>query len=171
MDLLYLILYLYVHTLSHLTCRAAATSSSNSQLLQNDVFALDDYEVLSFREEGDEDIVHIRKRTDQDDCFNDCMSYSGWTDDGTMQCEPEDIGSEDILARNLLLGRNRKPTKSKYVEFTLSMNISSYFFRVCSNALNSEGVAMEGFKLFSPTWPKVEHLEKVEIIELYFPNM
>lgn len=110
MHLLYFFLYIFIHRLCHPSSVFAADVFTAAQLLPNDFFAFDDYEVLSVREEVDEDVIHIRKRADQDDCLNDCMSYSGWRKDGLMECEPDDEESTAHTPdRRSLQERARKP--------------------------------------------------------------
>lgn len=92
---------------------AAADPLASAELLPNDFFALGDYEVLSVHEDGDEDVVRIRKRAGDEECESDCMGYSGWTEDGRMQCNDENETSEDwddesMTGLELLLKRGKK---------------------------------------------------------------
>jgi hypothetical protein len=58
--------------------------------------------------------VHIRKRADED-CTSDCLDYSGWTDDGHMQCENENDDVADTLEKRSLLAKRSRKT-AKYVK-------------------------------------------------------
>ena len=93
--------------------RAAAESIPSAQPLPGGFFGLEKFEVLSVREEGDEDVVHIRQRAGQDDCGTDCLDYSGWAEDGLMECAPDDVDAEDTAGDNVpekevLLKKRRK---------------------------------------------------------------
>jgi hypothetical protein len=107
-------LSLHILTLCRPSCADATLSVPSAQLLPDGFHALGDFEVLSARQEGDEDIVHIRKRADED-CTSDCLDYSGWTDDGHMQCENEHDDVADTLKKRLLLAK-RSRKKAKYVK-------------------------------------------------------
>ncbi|KAF1851751.1 uncharacterized protein K460DRAFT_271464 [Cucurbitaria berberidis CBS 394.84] len=115
MHAIHFLLSIYTYTLCGHFHRAAAEAISSAQLSPDGFFALNNYEVLSAREEGDEDIVHIRKRAGQEDCGTDCLDYSGWTRSGLMDCAGEDQDAEDTAGedvpekRTLLEKRGRKP--------------------------------------------------------------
>jgi hypothetical protein len=106
MHAIHFMLSTYIYTLFVLSYGAAAEAVPNAQLLPDGFFSFGDYEVLSVREEGDEDIVQIRKRTEESDCLSDCLDYSGWTESGTMQCSAEDV--DDALDKRSLVKRSRK---------------------------------------------------------------
>jgi hypothetical protein len=72
---------------------AATESISNAYALSDPVLALHNYEILSIRDQGDEDVVRLRRRTDQD-CETDCLNYSGWEEDGQMHHD-EDTTDDD----------------------------------------------------------------------------
>jgi len=75
---------------------ADAQAVHSAQLLPDGFLAaFGDYEILSMRKDGEEDIVHVRKRAEDKDCQTDCMNYSGWTENGQMQCPSEELG-EDV---------------------------------------------------------------------------
>jgi hypothetical protein len=78
-------------------------------MLPDGLVALNDYEVLSVSEEGDEDVVRLRKRVDQAECQTDCLDYSGWSQSGTMECSNED--PPDTLEERSLVKRGRKSAK------------------------------------------------------------
>jgi len=115
MHALHLILFIYIHALIGLCHGAAAAEAMPSaQLLPDSFFALHDYEVLSVHEEAEQDVVRIRKRADKKDCESDCISYSGWTDDGLMQCEADEGEPENEPDDPALIKRGAKP-KPLYV--------------------------------------------------------
>ncbi|KAF1830451.1 hypothetical protein BDW02DRAFT_608730 [Decorospora gaudefroyi] len=88
-----LILCIFISTFSRpSSAKSVRDAVPNAQLMPDRFSAFDDYEVLNVYEEGDEDVVHIRKRVDDDDeeCENDCLNYSSLNENGFMQCIPED---------------------------------------------------------------------------------
>jgi hypothetical protein len=103
-------LFIYIHALL-----ATAFESVPSAQLLPDPFALRGYEVLSVREEGDEDVVHIRKRgeDDCDDVVSDCAGYTGWpVDEGFQSTEQVnyDEGEDATAKRSLVKRDSRKDT-------------------------------------------------------------
>ena len=108
-------MFIYIHALIGL-CNGAAPAEAipSAQLLPDSFFALHDYEVLSVHEEAEQDVVRIRKRADKKDCESDCISYSGWTDDGLMQCEADEREPETEPDDPALIKRGVKP-KPLYV--------------------------------------------------------
>jgi hypothetical protein len=86
----------------------------SAQLLPDGFFAFGNYEVLSTHERGDEDVVHIRKRAEEGNCKSDCLTYSGWEEDGIMRCEPEDEDEEveNAESKRSLWKRGRKPIEA-----------------------------------------------------------
>ncbi|KAF2824664.1 hypothetical protein CC86DRAFT_353149 [Ophiobolus disseminans] len=118
---------------------AAAEGVPSAQLLPDGFFGLDKYEVLSMHQDGEEDVVHIRKRAGDDDCGSDCMAYSGFSEDNLQHC---DADIEELLDKRSLEKRGRKPIKAD----------------VCKGVLVN-GAAQPGFYLISPTWPTPETLE------------
>ncbi|KAI8935007.1 hypothetical protein NX059_008673 [Plenodomus lindquistii] len=126
----------------HTSFGAASETAQDPQLLSDSSFVLEDYEILSFHGESDEDVIHLRKRVDEEQCATDCLTYSGWSEDGLMQCEPEDESSEDALEARYLVERGRKSTTP-----------------ICGSLLNA-GVPQTPINLISPTWPKVKVLEQ-----------
>jgi hypothetical protein len=83
---IYVLSFLYIHYLYGPSTGAAAQAVPSAQLLPDGFSAFGDFEVLSVHEEGDEDVVKIRKRAnDPEDCDeNDCLTYSGWAEDGRV---------------------------------------------------------------------------------------
>jgi hypothetical protein len=110
MHMNYLLLSLYIHTLCGIFCNVFAEAIPSAQLLPDGFSAFGNYEVLSVHDEGDEDIVRIRKRAEQEDCLSDCIDYSGWTENGLMQCGAGDVDGEAVPVKRSLLGRGRKPS-------------------------------------------------------------
>jgi hypothetical protein len=114
-----LLLSLYIHTLCGPSHGAVSQAVPSVQLLPDGFLALGDYEVLSAHEEGDEDIVHIRKRDDTDCEESDCWTYSGWSEDRLLErCNEGD----DAPDKRSLLKRGRKPIKEEYVSNTKPVN-------------------------------------------------
>tara|TARA_R110002003_G_scaffold9_6_gene394 strand:+ start:630 stop:977 length:348 start_codon:yes stop_codon:yes gene_type:complete len=107
-------LSLHILTLCRPFCADATPSDPITQIFPDGFHALGDFEVLSVNQEGDEDVVHIRKRADED-CTSDCLDYSGWTDDGHMQCENENDDVADTLEKRSLLAKRSRKT-AKYVK-------------------------------------------------------
>jgi hypothetical protein len=109
-------LFIYLHALSSLYHRATAFESVPSVQLLPDPFALRGYEVLSVREEGDEDVVHIRKRG-EDDCKDpvaDCAGYTSWADYEGLESTDDvdyDAQAEGIIKRSLVKRGSRKHTQ------------------------------------------------------------
>lgn len=79
--------------LSHVLNEAATGALHHTRLLDDGLFPLGDYEILGAYEEGEEDVVRIRKRAN-DDCETDCLNYSGWEEDEQMHCNGENAGDE-----------------------------------------------------------------------------
>jgi hypothetical protein len=91
-------LYLCIIALFSLFHGVAPTTDAvpSAQLLPDGFFAFGNYEVLSTHERGDEDVVHIRKRAEGDDCGSDCLTYSGWQENGVLECNAaNDQGTSD----------------------------------------------------------------------------
>ncbi len=120
MHLLRPILWAYICTifcLFHVS--TAFQAASGAQQLPDGIFAPNTYEVLSIREEGDEDVVRLRKRGDQEDCSTDCLDYSGWSEDGLMHCPSEVLEDlEDILDFGDVLDKRSSAKKAKRKEVT-----------------------------------------------------
>lgn len=91
-----LTLLLCLRTVHSFTYEAAVDNIPSAYLLPGGFSALGDYEVLSIREEDDEDVVRIRKRAGQEECGSDCMEYSGWTEDRRMHCVDENETTNDV---------------------------------------------------------------------------
>ena len=105
------IVYIYISCISFYALAATETVSS-AHLLPDSFSAFGDYEVLSVKQDHEEDVVRIRKRAGEEDCSTDCLDYSGWTEDGRMHCENEDVPSEDVPdKRSILEKRDRKMSK------------------------------------------------------------
>lgn len=105
-------LIFYLSNFCHAFQEAAPGSLSSPHLLPDAFFSLNDYEVLSVREESDEDVIHVRKRAGDENCGTDCLTYSGWESDGIMRCDPEITDDEDpLVERSLLKKRERKTAK------------------------------------------------------------
>jgi hypothetical protein len=90
---IYLFLVCALH-LSHALNEATTEALDRAHLVHDDLFPLSDYEVLDAFEEGDEDVVRIRKRANND-CETDCLNYSGWEVDEQMHCDEEDADDEN----------------------------------------------------------------------------
>lgn len=81
----------------------------HNDLLLGNLFSPNAYEILSIHEDGDEDIVRLKKRASESDCGTDCLSYSGWEEDGVMNCDDEDADEDGLPEkRAMLLKRGRK---------------------------------------------------------------
>lgn len=114
-----------------------------------------DFEILSYHEDGDEDVYHIRKRAgnNNNDCGStDCLNYSAWSeneqmgwDDGS-DTEDTIIDSEGENLKRSLKKRDRKQTKN-----------------MCSDVALPDGTKIpeDGITLDSPTWPGTERLVEV----------
>ncbi|KAH7346961.1 hypothetical protein BKA66DRAFT_433113 [Pyrenochaeta sp. MPI-SDFR-AT-0127] len=107
MHIIHFLLSMYICTLCNPLHVAATDAVSSAQLLPDDLFAFNHYEVLSIREEGDEDVVRIRKRAGQEDCGTDCLDYSGWTENELMNCDVENVDAEDTAGEDVP-GENTK---------------------------------------------------------------
>jgi hypothetical protein len=95
-------------------CAAGSELVENAPIYANGFLSLNDYEILSVHDEGEEDVVRLRKRADED-CGTDCMNYSGWEADEIMHCDPEVPDEEDLLVeRSLLMKRAGRKTSDKY---------------------------------------------------------
>jgi hypothetical protein len=115
--------------------------------------SLGDFEILSRHVDGDEDVIHIRKRADSNnggDCGkSNCLSYSGWTDNGKMVPEGTDLPELPIptLEERSFEKRDRKtPMKG-----------------VCAGTALGDGqnVPDNAITISSPTWPDLDTLEEV----------
>ena len=100
-----------------LFCRPARPAKDGAHTLDVDLlsdgfFGLRDYEVFDVIEEGQEDVVYLRKRTDDDCDDTDCLAYSAWTKDSVMECsDDEDSGNDENdgdQGQNILGKRNGK---------------------------------------------------------------
>jgi hypothetical protein len=100
--------FTYVYTLLDFSYGAGAEVVPSAHMLPDGFFGLRNYEILGAYEEDGEDVVHIRKRVDDEDCETDCLNYSGWTEDRRMHCEAEETDPEEILDKRLLVKRGRK---------------------------------------------------------------
>ncbi|KAH8711916.1 hypothetical protein GQ44DRAFT_776460 [Phaeosphaeriaceae sp. PMI808] len=139
MHTIQILFYICLYKLRGLIHEVTAEATPNLQLFPQDLFAFGNYEILNVRNEGDEDVVHIRKRAGQEDCGTDCLDYSGWTENGLMQCE--DNEGEDVPEKRALLEkRGRKETN------------------VCKGLKLDD--PLKEIKLISPTWPQPGTLEK-----------
>jgi hypothetical protein len=105
---IYVVLSFCIFTLCEASTEPVLRIVPNVDLLPDGFSALGDYEVLSVDEEADEDVVRIRKRADEEECGSDCLDYSGWTEDGHMECEGEVADSEDVLDKRFALEKRRK---------------------------------------------------------------
>jgi hypothetical protein len=107
LPLLPLVYVLITSTTFHVS--AGVEVASSAQLLSDGFLAFGNYEVLSTHEDGEEDIVHIRKRAEKKNCETDCMNCSGWTDDGKMNCpsegDNEDFEPEDMSGNRAIVKR------------------------------------------------------------------
>jgi hypothetical protein len=83
---IHVLLSFYIHSLCGPLTGAAAQAVPSAQLLPDGFSAFGNFEVLSTHEDGDEDVVRIRKRAnDPEDCDeNDCLTYSGWAEEGKV---------------------------------------------------------------------------------------
>jgi hypothetical protein len=92
MYVVYILLSLYIQAWRGPSTGAAAQAVPSAQLLPDGFSAFGNFEVLSVREESDEDVVRIRKRADDpEDCDeNDCLTYSGWAEEGKVGNSFED---------------------------------------------------------------------------------
>lgn len=113
MHTFHLLLPICIYMLCEVVHKASAEAVPHAQLSPDGFFALNEYEVLDTREEGNEDIVHIRRRAGQEDCETDCLGYSGWTENGLMQCDAENVDAEDtageaVPEKRALLEKRRK---------------------------------------------------------------
>jgi hypothetical protein len=118
---------------------------------------LGDFEIISQHQDGDEDVIHIRKRAPSDntknECGSDCLNYSGWTKNGKMEDGDADetLPSEEAFETRSLMRRDgRKKT----------MNA------ICAGvALSTDPaepvIPADGIRIWSPTWPGLDYLEKV----------
>jgi hypothetical protein len=112
MHTIHLLLSIYVHILCGLIHNVTAEAVPSTQLLPEGFSAFGNYEILSIYEEEDEDIVRIRKRTEQENCLSDCIDYSGWTENRLMPCGIEDIDAEDVSNKRSMVKRGRKKSKA-----------------------------------------------------------
>ncbi|KAH5789298.1 hypothetical protein HBI88_049860 [Parastagonospora nodorum] len=111
---------------------------SSPDILRDELFSINAYEVLSVHEDGDEDVVHLRKRADKDGCQSDCLSYSGWEEDELMKPSHEDQAAEGSLSKRNARKNTRDVCKGVRIE------------------KNSPTAA--GIHLHSPTWETVDIL-------------
>ncbi|EAT79447.2 hypothetical protein SNOG_13120 [Parastagonospora nodorum SN15] len=87
---------------------------SSPDILRDELFSINAYEVLSVHEDGDEDVVHLRKRADKDGCQSDCLSYSGWEEDELMKPSHEDQAAEGSLSKRNARKNTRDVCKGTY---------------------------------------------------------
>jgi hypothetical protein len=158
MHSIHVILYVSVSIFSYSKYPAAlADVVPSAQLMPEGLAAFGNFDVLSVRHDGDEDVVHLLQRGEGDsDCDSDCLTYSAFSDDEVMKCrgdvgvnefEPELPGNldDDVDAetkKRSLVPRGRKPPK-KLCENMKIPNTDAYFEYV------------------SPTWPGTDALEEV----------
>jgi hypothetical protein len=116
------VLLVYINTLCCLFYVGSTSTKAvpSAQLLPNGSHALGEYDVVSIREEDDEDVVQLRKRVNQEDSPTDCLDYSGSPEGEPMQCAADDgvndEDDEDALDRRSLWKRaGRKPEFPWYV--------------------------------------------------------
>jgi hypothetical protein len=121
MLIVHLILSIQIYTFCRLFRGVNALEAvSRAQLLPDGFFALGDYDVLSTRQEGDEDVVHIRKREDED-CGTDCIEYNSETlnsdciadDEDTEDADKEDADKEDADTEDALEKRAKGKGKGR----------------------------------------------------------
>jgi len=96
---------------------AAAQDVGSAQLLPDSLLGFGEFEILSSYEEGDEDVVHIRKRATDDECDDeesDCWTYSAWNPNFKLdKCPAEPLNDKRSLDK-----RGRKPIEPLYVSYT-----------------------------------------------------
>ncbi|KAH7075650.1 hypothetical protein BKA63DRAFT_603011 [Paraphoma chrysanthemicola] len=136
-------LLLYINTLCYSSFGSAADIAAIPQILPESFTPFGDFEVVSVRQVGDEDIVQIRRRATEQDCETDCMTYTSWTDSGVHQC---DDPAEDAVMpeKRSRLEKRRKDSK------------------ICEDALFTKDPKdiMSGFNIYSPNWPNPTESEK-----------
>jgi hypothetical protein len=104
---IHVLFFLYIHSLCGPSAGAAAQAVPSAQLLPDGFSAFGNFEVLSAHEEGDEDVVRIRKRAnDPEDCEeNDCLTYSGWAEEGKVGNSFEDPIVNDFPDPDVMPGK------------------------------------------------------------------
>ncbi|KAF2749771.1 hypothetical protein M011DRAFT_511825 [Sporormia fimetaria CBS 119925] len=111
--------------------------------------SFNNFEVLSVREEGDENVIHIRQgATESQTCDNDCMTYSGWESDGVMKCESSIEGiNDDMLDLELGIAARSLEKRGRKTHQLCAQKEAK--------VQNREQIEIE-----SPAWPDLADLEK-----------
>jgi hypothetical protein len=110
------------------------------------------FDIISVHSEGDEDVVRLRKRGNEDCNDTDCLVYSGWEPSERQVCENANE-DDNILERSILQRRDRKDS-----ELCEGVRLPGQ--------LNPE----PGFGIFGPTWRTTSALEKVSRLYPYCPE-
>ena len=113
-------------------------------------------DVLNVTQNGDEDIIHLERRADECDDGTDCLTYSGWADNGELICDvshqEENEAADDVLLEaGARAGSTTLVKRGKTTE------------QICMG-MDDEGVVVDnGFPLSSPNWPNIDTLESVRM--------